>query len=352
MDNDELESQILIAACEQVEEEMSLIEACLEVEAAAAAAAVEEDVSSSPVPLPLPSPPQPPPPTALQAEAAMASAYLPSLQQQQQQQQPTCLTPPPRQTNRAAAARAARFDDDVWRFVDEDGWFVGGSRYAGADGDTFQRYLDAIDPHLPVQLATAGRPLRVNAPVVVRRRDRNPEDLTPPPSWLLDSVDSDFSRPRGERDPRAANLRNAERRLVTVRGQPLHVDRVPINQDFVTDPWFHFCDLVGPIERWPFFIRRVFDDGRNFDDHNRMLVVNFAVLNGVPWEALDRALAHRFGEWYTVANRQNQCLNRYRYFFNADGSWNVSTRSAAYSYSVRHRGMRTLMDEPYVKKKR
>ena len=349
--DDERESQILIAACEQVEEEMSLVEACLQVESTArttAAAEVEEDVSSSPVPLPSPSSP----PTAaaaaaaalLQAEEAMASSSLPLMQ-------PTSSTPPPRQTSRAAAARVACFDDDVWRFVDEDGWFVGGSRYPGADGDTFQRYLDAIDPHLPVELARAGRPLRINAPVVVRRRDRNPEDLTPPPSWLLDSVDSAFSCPPGERDPRAANLHNAERRLANVQGQSVHVDRVPTAQDFVTNPWFHFCDLVGPIERWPFFLRRLFDDGPNFDNHNRMLAVNFAVLNGVPWEALDRALAHRFGNWYVVRNRQAQCLSRYQDFFNKDGSWNVRTRSASYSYSVRHRQMRTLMDEPYVKKK-
>ena len=339
--DDDCENQFLIAACEQFEEEMSLVAACLEVESTATtvAAAAEESVSSSPLPRPSPSPP------THQAQAAIASSSSPLMQ-------PTSSTPPPRQTSRAAAARVARFDDDVWRFVDEDGWFVGGSRYPGADGDTFQRYLEAIDPHLPVELATDGCPLRVNAPVVVRRRDRNPEDLTPPSSWVLDSVGSAFSRPCEERDPRAANLRNAERRLATVHHQPLHVDRVPSAQDFVTDPWFHFCDLVGPMELWPFFMRRVFDDGPNFDNHSRMLVVNFAVLNGAPWEALDRALAYRFGDCYTVKNRQNQCLERYRYFFNADGSWHVSRRSAAYSYSVRHKEMRTLMDEKYVKRKR
>lgn len=253
----------------------------------------------------------------------------------------------------AAAARVAQFDDDVRWLVNADRYFLGGTRYPEATADAFLRYSNALRPHLPLHLATSGTVAkRVNMTVLTEEVEelRNRRLREPP-----EASGADWRHPRGM-DPRGdTSLRNpalANPLHLAAVPSASHVDRVPTDRHFFQDPWFTFCDVVAPIEHWPFFIRKILQVQVHFGNHERMVAVNFAVLNGVAWQTLDKALSARLGSEYFQRNRQHQCFSRYASFFTANGNWNVARRASSYSYSVRHRQMRTLMDEPCDKRGR
>ena len=76
------------------------------------------------------------------------------------------------------------------------------------------------------------------------------------------------------------------------------------------NPWLDFVDVVGNLSTWPKFIRAAFWSGANFNDHQRMLVVNFAILNGVHLDVLLNTLDFTIGKHIHRRNRRYQvCLN-------------------------------------------
>lgn len=105
----------------------------------------------------------------------------------------------------------------------------------------------------------------------------------------------------------------------------------------------------------PIFIRNAFHQ-TDFSDHNRMLVVHFAVLNGVHFDTLDSALSYNLGENYYIRNRRQQVMTRFKSFFDHGRTANdinpsfeprpeseaYKRRNYAYSYSVLHKTIMTL----------
>ena len=77
------------------------------------------------------------------------------------------------------------------------------------------------------------------------------------------------------------------------------------------NPWLGVQDLVGNANTWPKFIRKTFWD-RNFKDHNRMIIVNFAYLNAISEEFLHEILSFTLKEAYTT-DRKRQVKSRYAY---------------------------------------
>src|SRR5436190_4384153 len=55
------------------------------------------------------------------------------------------------------------------------------------------------------------------------------------------------------------------------------------------NPWLSVQDVVGDAKTWPKFIRAMFWD-RNFNDHHRMIIVNFAFVNHISEEFLHDVL--------------------------------------------------------------
>lgn len=72
------------------------------------------------------------------------------------------------------------------------------------------------------------------------------------------------------------------------------------------NPWIIFRDIVGETHSWPSFIREAFWSGPHFNDHQRMLVVNFAVLNGVQLQILLDTLSFTLGVHFLRNNRRYQ----------------------------------------------
>lgn len=61
------------------------------------------------------------------------------------------------------------------------------------------------------------------------------------------------------------------------------------------NPWIVVQDIIGTANKWPTFIREAFWSGTNFNDHQRMIVVNFAVLNGLHLDYLMNCLEFTLG---------------------------------------------------------
>lgn len=107
------------------------------------------------------------------------------------------------------------------------------------------------------------------------------------------------------------------------------------------NPWIAFQDLVGPATSWPSFIRKAFWSGKDFDDHTRMVVVNFAYLNGVPLDQLQAVLSFTLGRHLHANSRWYQVQARYNYLRN-----DKENRARAYSYHVFSRQILNLLFDP------
>ena len=70
-------------------------------------------------------------------------------------------------------------------------------------------------------------------------------------------------------------------------------------QQLNNNPWLAIQDIIGNANTWPKFIRQMFWD-KNFTDHNRMIIVNFAFINGVSEEFLHDVLAFTLKNAYTA----------------------------------------------------
>ncbi|XP_011859690.1 PREDICTED: uncharacterized protein LOC105557132 [Vollenhovia emeryi] len=94
------------------------------------------------------------------------------------------------------------------------------------------------------------------------------------------------------------------------------------------NPWLSIQDVVGDAKTWPQFIRTMFWD-RNFVDHNRMVVVNFAIHVSEPF--LHEVLEFTLKTAYTP-DRRRQITDRFRYYNHEE--LGEMRRSRAYSYNV------------------
>lgn len=113
------------------------------------------------------------------------------------------------------------------------------------------------------------------------------------------------------------------------------------------NPWLLLQDVKGDAVAWPRFIRETFWN-RRLNDHNRMILVNFAVVNGVREEFLHEVLRFTQGNSYTRDRRQ-RITQRFRYF--EDPTMGGERRSRAYSFDLLHRRLLTLAGDFYKKKK-
>lgn len=115
--------------------------------------------------------------------------------------------------------------------------------------------------------------------------------------------------------------------------------RIPVFDPKDTrNPWEVLVDVIGP-NNWPNFIWDAFNN-KNFNNHNRMIAVNFAVLNGVAWDTFDRAMFHTLGQHYLIKGRRFNCQARYA-ALTTDAAAEFN-RSRVYSYNVRERQMENL----------
>lgn len=112
-----------------------------------------------------------------------------------------------------------------------------------------------------------------------------------------------------------------------------------------SEAWTEFVDVVGFMYYWPRFIYDAFNKAK-FNNHARMIVVHFAVLNSTSWETLDNALMASLGENYFVKDRREQVYKRYISFFEGSPEMIAYRRSKSYSYSVRGKGVFYLNDQP------
>lgn len=110
------------------------------------------------------------------------------------------------------------------------------------------------------------------------------------------------------------------------------------------NPWMVFRDVVGEAHRWPTFIREAFWSGRHFNDHQRMLVVNFAVLNGVHIDVLLETLQFTLGRHLNSNNRRYQVVARYNALTQGTQAWD--NRQRVWSYHVVSGQMRNLNHLP------
>lgn len=110
------------------------------------------------------------------------------------------------------------------------------------------------------------------------------------------------------------------------------------------NPWMVFRDIVGEANRWPTFIREAYWSGQHFNDHQRMLVVNFAVLNGVHLDVLLETLQFTLGRHFNSNNRRYQVIARYNALTQGRQAWD--NRQRVWSYHVVSGQMRNLNHLP------
>jgi hypothetical protein len=96
------------------------------------------------------------------------------------------------------------------------------------------------------------------------------------------------------------------------------------------NPWLFLQMLIGEAEGWPTFIREAFWHSW-FNDHNRMIVVNFAYKNGVCESLLHEVLSFTLKDNYTRTRRANVA---YRYSYFDDPEHGAERRSRAYSFDT------------------
>jgi len=77
------------------------------------------------------------------------------------------------------------------------------------------------------------------------------------------------------------------------------------------NPWLAAQDVVGDAKTWPQFIRKMFWD-KNLKDHNRMIIVNFSIVNHISEEFLHDILSFTLKRAYTRERKQN-ITDRFRY---------------------------------------
>lgn len=82
-------------------------------------------------------------------------------------------------------------------------------------------------------------------------------------------------------------------------------------EQILANPWLGIQDIVGDAKKWPKFIRSTFWD-RNSTDHKRMLIVNFAYVNGISPEFLHDVLAFTLKRVYTNVRRR-EIQDRFTY---------------------------------------
>ncbi|KAL0130412.1 hypothetical protein PUN28_002234 [Cardiocondyla obscurior] len=70
------------------------------------------------------------------------------------------------------------------------------------------------------------------------------------------------------------------------------------------NPWLAVQDVIGDARTWPKFIREIFWN-KNFKNHNRMIVVNFAYLNAISEDFLHDILKFTLKSAYTNERRRN-----------------------------------------------
>lgn len=107
------------------------------------------------------------------------------------------------------------------------------------------------------------------------------------------------------------------------------------------NPWIAFQDIVGNANTWPTFIRQAFWSGKNFDDRQRMIVVNFSHLNGASLNDLMSVLSFTIGRHLDRNSRWYQVQARYNYL-NSDRE----NCRRAFSYHVQSKQILNLLFEP------
>lgn len=108
------------------------------------------------------------------------------------------------------------------------------------------------------------------------------------------------------------------------------VDTIAILRRKMNNPWLFLQMMIGEANSWPHFIAKAFWDG-SFNDHNRMVVVNFAYRNGVSEELLHDVLSFTLKRNYTRDRRANVA---YRYAYFDDPMQGAERRSRAYSFDT------------------
>lgn len=111
------------------------------------------------------------------------------------------------------------------------------------------------------------------------------------------------------------------------------------------NPWLLLQDVIGDGKTWPAFIRAAFWD-KDFDDHNRMIIVNFAIVNGVGEDFLHEVLTFTLRHHYTKDRRQ-RVAGHFKYY--SDPQMGEDHKSRAYSFELYHRRLLTLSAEFHVK---
>lgn len=157
-----------------------------------------------------------------------------------------------------------------------------------------------------------------------------------------------------------------EETLIQTRAQELYeFYRLKRQRELSMTPWETYLDIAGgSAARMPWFIREAFWN-TDFNDRHRMLVILFTILNGVPFEILDRCLYYTLGfDDYRKEGRANNIRARYKYYFNVNrkaedinpndepqkGSDAYRRRALAWSYNMREGRVMTLLNEPCDKK--
>ncbi|CAK1553201.1 unnamed protein product [Leptosia nina] len=98
------------------------------------------------------------------------------------------------------------------------------------------------------------------------------------------------------------------------------------------NPWLLLQDAIGDCKTWPAFIRAAFWD-------NRMIIVNFAIVNGLREEFLHEVLTFTLRHHYTNDRRQ-RVAGRFKYY--NDLQTGEERKSRAYSFDLYHRRLLTL----------
>ena len=98
----------------------------------------------------------------------------------------------------------------------------------------------------------------------------------------------------------------------------------------MNNPWLLLQMMIGDADTWPQFIRAAFWETW-FNDHNRMVVVNFAYKNGVCELLLHDVLNFTLKDNYTRQRRANVA---YRYSYFDDPIHGAERRSRAYSFDT------------------
>lgn len=111
--------------------------------------------------------------------------------------------------------------------------------------------------------------------------------------------------------------------------------------------WAKLVEAIGSTDQeWPVFIKDAFKNS-NFNNHRRMLVTHFTVLNNASWEVVDGALMSQLGDHYFVNERRRQIYSRYHSFHTTDRVCSIPNKTRAYSYHIRTKKVMYLDGKPF-----